>query len=49
MHDFHIGDLATDSNADLIDLSELLDYTGSLSFYQDGGGSCSWTTPPETS
>ena len=37
VHDFHVGDLATDSNADLIDLSDLLDYTGSISFFRDDG------------
>ncbi|MDH2067734.1 Ig-like domain-containing protein [Pantoea sp. GD03673] len=37
VHDFHVGNLATDSNADLIDLSDLLDYTGSISFFRDNG------------
>ncbi|WP_037383190.1 Ig-like domain repeat protein, partial [Serratia sp. DD3] len=37
VHGFHVGDVVTDSDADLIDLSDLLDYNGSISFFQDDG------------
>ncbi|KEY57390.1 type I secretion C-terminal target domain-containing protein [Serratia sp. DD3] len=35
VHGFHVGDVVTDSDADLIDLSDLLDYNGSISFFKD--------------
>ncbi|WP_447887834.1 Ig-like domain-containing protein, partial [Serratia fonticola] len=37
VHGFHVGNVATDSDADLIDLSDLLDYNGPISFFQDDG------------
>ncbi|WP_115460464.1 Ig-like domain-containing protein, partial [Enterobacillus tribolii] len=37
VHGFKVGNLMTDSDADLIDLSDLLDYTGPISFFQDDG------------
>ncbi|KEY59683.1 hypothetical protein SRDD_14040 [Serratia sp. DD3] len=37
VHGFHVGDVVTDGDADLIDLSDLLDYNGSISFFQDDG------------
>ncbi|WXL25153.1 Ig-like domain-containing protein [Ectopseudomonas mendocina] len=38
VYGFHIGDIATDADADLIDLSDLLDYSGPLSFYKGEDG-----------
>ncbi|WP_152562797.1 Ig-like domain-containing protein, partial [Serratia sp. Ag1] len=37
VHGFHVGNVATDNDADLIDLSDLLDYNGPISFFQDDG------------
>ncbi|QBH94949.1 hypothetical protein EKN56_00085 [Limnobaculum zhutongyuii] len=34
---FKVGDLRTDKNADLIDLSDLLNYSGPISYYMDEG------------
>ncbi|KRW62889.1 Ig-like domain-containing protein, partial [Pseudomonas sp. TTU2014-080ASC] len=38
VYGFHVGNIATDANADLIDISGLLDYSGPVSFYQDSDG-----------
>ncbi|CAH5515479.1 hypothetical protein AI2983V1_0804 [Enterobacter cloacae] len=37
IHGFKVGNLVKDSDADLLDMSELLDYKGSVSFFQDDG------------
>ncbi|MHA7845482.1 Ig-like domain-containing protein [Serratia sp. D1N4] len=37
VHGFHVGNVVTDKDADLIDLSDLLDYNGPISFFQDDG------------
>ncbi|WP_337265206.1 Ig-like domain-containing protein, partial [Serratia sp. MMO-151] len=37
VHGFKVGNVVTDSDADLIDLSDLLDYNGPISFFQDDG------------
>ena len=37
VHGFHIGNLSTDGDADLIDLSDVIDYQGPISFFQDDG------------
>ena len=37
VHGFHVGNITTDGNADVIDLSDMLDYNGSISFYKDDG------------
>ncbi|AWQ42242.1 hypothetical protein CAL61_04330 [Enterobacter hormaechei] len=37
IHGFKVGNLVKDSDADLLDMSELLDYKGSISFFEDDG------------
>ncbi|MHA6674513.1 Ig-like domain-containing protein [Enterobacter mori] len=37
IHGFKVGNLVKDSDADLLDMSELLDYKGSVSFFEDDG------------
>ncbi|WP_407196947.1 Ig-like domain-containing protein [Enterobacter cloacae] len=37
IHGFKVGNLVKDSDADLLDMSELLDYKGSISFFEDEG------------
>ena len=37
IHGFKVGNLVKDSDADLLDMSELLDYKGSVSFFEDEG------------
>jgi hypothetical protein len=37
IHGFKVGNVVTDKDADLIDLSDLLDYNGPISFFQDDG------------
>ncbi|MDE4081434.1 MULTISPECIES: Ig-like domain-containing protein [Enterobacter cloacae complex] len=37
IHGFKVGNLVNDSDADLLDMSELLDYKGSVSFFEDDG------------
>ncbi|EPV2498541.1 Ig-like domain-containing protein [Enterobacter cloacae] len=37
IHGFKVGNLVEDSDADLLDMSELLDYKGSISFFEDEG------------
>ncbi|NDJ58739.1 hypothetical protein GWD52_17440 [Enterobacteriaceae bacterium 4M9] len=37
VHGFHVGNITSDGNADVIDLSDMLDYNGSISFYKDDG------------
>ncbi|OKP24734.1 Ig-like domain-containing protein, partial [Serratia fonticola] len=36
-HGFHVGNIISDSDADLINLSDLLDYNGSITFLQEDG------------
>ncbi|MGL6013377.1 MAG: type I secretion C-terminal target domain-containing protein, partial [Shewanella oncorhynchi] len=36
-HGFHVGNIVSDSDADLINLSDLLDYNGSITFLQEDG------------
>ncbi|MCU1718868.1 Ig-like domain-containing protein, partial [Pseudomonas sp. 5P_3.1_Bac2] len=38
VYGFHVGDVTQDANADVIDLSDLLDYSGPLSFYKGEDG-----------
>ncbi|WP_431223585.1 Ig-like domain-containing protein [Serratia sp. L9] len=38
VHGFHIGNVSTDSDADLIDLSAVLDYNGPITFFQNEYG-----------
>jgi len=37
IHGFKVGNVVTNGDADLIDLSDLLDYNGPISFFQDDG------------
>jgi len=37
IHGFKVGNLVKDSDADLLDMSDLLDYKGSISFFEDDG------------
>ena len=37
IHGFKVGNMVKDSDADLLDMSELLDYKGSISFFEDEG------------
>ncbi|AZC76648.1 Putative anti-sigma factor [Pseudomonas chlororaphis subsp. piscium] len=37
VYSFHVGNVLTDSNADVIDISELLGYKGTAGLYQDQG------------
>ncbi|QLA61580.1 Ig-like domain-containing protein [Enterobacter cloacae] len=37
IYGFKVGNLVKDSDADLLDMSELLDYKGSISFFEDEG------------
>ncbi|MDE7590816.1 Ig-like domain-containing protein [Enterobacter bugandensis] len=37
VHGFKVGNVVTNVDADLLDLSDLLDYTGPISFFQDEG------------
>nr|WP_184280418.1 Ig-like domain-containing protein [Serratia fonticola] len=38
VHGFHVGNVAVDNDADLIDLSAMLDYNGSITFFQNENG-----------
>ncbi|KNC90631.1 type I secretion C-terminal target domain-containing protein [Trabulsiella odontotermitis] len=37
VHAFRVGDVATDSDADTLNLSDLLDYSGPVSFFENNG------------
>ncbi|MDQ9129903.1 Ig-like domain-containing protein, partial [Serratia fonticola] len=37
VHGFHVGNIISDGDADLINLSDLLDYNGSITFFQEDG------------